>query len=452
MSRFLFALVCLLIFNRLSAATPDPIAYVWAGHPVGFGLLVEQGHIYVAYYDADRRITLIGRKLGETTWTRMKPQGVDLPERGRNSRFTGWDSHNFLRLGLDETGRVHLAGNMHGDPLIYFRMERPHDVKSLVRVDRMTGERETRCTYPLFFKGPEGALFFRYRDGGSGNGSDLYNRYDAATGVWTRVWPSALLDGEGRRNAYALDPVLGPDGRFHLVWMWRDTPDCATNHTLSYARSRDFVQWETSRGEPLRLPITLAQGEVIDPAKPGDGLINMTLALGFDAEQRPLVAYHRYDRDGRSQVFVAKPADMRWETRPVSAWDFRWSFSGMGSIVGEVMVGAPRVDAGGRGWVDFATTTAGAGVLRFDPRSLAGGPAGPAVAVLPPEVLTVMGTYPGLEVQTQEVRAAGKRWVLRWETLPRNRDLPREAYPEAQPLRLYEWPDDGGATATRVGS
>ncbi len=40
-------------------------------------------------------------------------------------------------------------------------------------------------------------------------------------------------------------PVRGPDGLFHVVWVWRDTPDRATNHHLSYARSRDLQRWET---------------------------------------------------------------------------------------------------------------------------------------------------------------------------------------------------------------
>ena len=99
--------------------------------------------------------------------------------------------------------------------------------------DRMTGERETRCTYPVFFTNAAGDLMFRYRDGSSGDGSDLYNIYDPATRTWRRVLDTPVLDGEGRRNAYAIEPTLGPDGRLHLVWMWRDTPDCATKNNLS---------------------------------------------------------------------------------------------------------------------------------------------------------------------------------------------------------------------------
>ena len=62
-----------------------------------------------------------------------------------------------------------------------------------------------------------------------------------------------LVDGEGRGNAYFVGPTQGPDGVFHLTWVWRDTPEAATNHDLSDARSRDLVHWEKSNGAPLKL-------------------------------------------------------------------------------------------------------------------------------------------------------------------------------------------------------
>jgi hypothetical protein len=39
---------------------------------------------------------------------------------------------------------------MHANPLVYYRTRVPFDVATLERIDRMTGERETRCTYPVF--------------------------------------------------------------------------------------------------------------------------------------------------------------------------------------------------------------------------------------------------------------------------------------------------------------
>jgi hypothetical protein len=434
-------------------AEGELIDRVWAGQPVSFALLVERGHQFIAYYDAGRRLTVVGRKLGEAEWTRVQPAGVPNPARQRDSNFTGWDSHNYLRLALDREGCLHVAGNMHVDPLVYYRTRAPFDVATLERIDRMTGEREARCTYPVFFHDGAGELMFRYRDGSSGNGADLYNRYDGATHTWRRVIDTPLLDGQGDRNAYALDPVLGPDGRFHLVWMWRDTPDCATNNRLCYARSRDFVHWETSRGEPLALPITIANAEVIDPAKPGEGLINMTFNLGFDAARRPVVVYHRYDARKKSQAFVARPreaAPSGWDVRQISAWDFTWAFSGGGSIPAEVKLGAPRLERDGTLLVDFSTEAAGAGRWRLRGDSLEPIAQLPAAATTLPAAL--MRAVDGREVQTVSARSAVRRWLLRWETLPRNRDRPRATVPAPTELRLYELPDVDASTAARVGS
>ncbi len=431
------------------------IGRAWAGHPVSFALLTHGGKQFVAYYDAERRITVASRKLGADEWTTVHPEGVPNAAHQRPSNVIDWDSHNYLRLAVDREGCLHLAGNMHVDPLVYYRTRAPLDITTLERVDRMTGERETRCTYPVFFKNAAGDLLFRYRDGGSGNGSDLYNIYDPATRAWRRVLETPVLEGEGQRNAYALDPMLGPDGRFHLVWMWRDTPDCSTNNTLSYVRSRDFIHWENSRGEAVPLPITLARGEVIDAAKPKEGLINMTFGLGFDAQQRPVATYHRYDAQGRSQAYIARPSNKAsgWDARALSAWDFRWAFSGGGSITAEVTLGAPQLGADGFFLVDYWTEKAGAGRWRVRADTLERvAELPPLPPALPQALQRVESVYPGVEVQSAESRADGHRYVLRWETLPRNRDLPRSEAPPAGELRVYELPDGKSAGAARVGS
>lgn len=429
---------------------------VWSGHPVSFAFLTERGHQFIAYYDAQRRITVAGRRLDQAEWTRFQPAGVPLPGRNRDSNVTNWDSHNYLALALDRDGFLHLSGNMHNDLLVYYRSSRPFDVSTLERIDRMTGSREEHVTYPVFFKNASGELFFRYRDGSSGNGSDIYNRYDPATRSWANLLSTPLLDGEGERNAYAVNPVLGPDGRFHLIWMWRETPDCSTNHTLSYARSPDLVNWEKSDGTPLPLPITLAKGEVVDPAPVKGGLINMTFNLGFDHDLRPVVVYHRYDEAGRSQAYAARPSagSARWKSTQVSDWDFRWNFSGGGSIAAEVTLGAATLQPDRSLHVDFSTTHApGSGRWQLDPATLRPlallpPPAGP----LPAALAAPSSGLPGMEVQTAVSRAEGRRWVLRWETLSRNRDRPREKAPPPVELRLYELPDADIGGAARIGS
>jgi hypothetical protein len=423
------------------------VGLAWAGHPVNFALLTARGHQFIAYYDEQRRIVVEGRRLGETAWTIVRPGGVPVPGENRQSNVTGWDSHNSLDLALDQSGRLHLAGNMHAKPLIYYRTREPWDVASLERLDRMTGAREGSCTYPVFFDDFQGELMFRYRDGRSGNGSDIYNRYNDAAHTWSRALDTPLQDGQGHRNAYALDPVLGPDHRFHVVWMWRDSPDCSTNNTLSYVRSADFIHWEDSRGQPVTLPMTLASGEVIDPAKPHGGLINMTFNLGFDAQQRPVVVYHRYDAAGHSQVYAARPnAAGGWAVVQLSQWSFTWAFSGNGSIAAEVRLGAPQLQADGTLLLGYETKAEGDGRWRLDGKNLRVIESLPADPPLVPLEL-LRPVRPGLEVQTVTARNDGVLWILRWETQPRNRDQPYPSAPTPSVLQLYHLPspDPGSA-------
>ena len=77
---------------------------------------------------------------------------------------------------------------------------------------------------------------------------------------WRRFLNSQLHDGEGERNAYATTPIRGPDSRFHVIWVWRETPNAATNHSLSYARSPHLIHGVTSVGRPITLDKSDAAG------------------------------------------------------------------------------------------------------------------------------------------------------------------------------------------------
>jgi len=416
--------------KRTSGTKPlktTAIADACSSFPVGFSLLRREGWLFAAFYDPLRRITVAARRDGAEEWDFFKPEGRWLPERGRLSSITDFDSHNYLALAVDDGGHLHLSGNMHSDPLIYFRSEKPLEISSLVPIDRMTGCAEGRVTYPIFFRGPGSELLFRYRNGESGNGVDYYNVYDLQARSWSRLLDKPLLDGEGSRNAYARLPQPGPDGRWHLVWMWRESSDCSTNHTLSYARSSDLIHWERSDGTPLPIPITLAAGEVVDPSPMKGGLINMSQDLGFDSVGRPILVYHRYDADGHSQLFSARRETEGWVIRALSDWAFRWEFEGQGSIAAEIGHSGPVRGGEGRLEVVYEGRQAGSGVWVLDEatlRVLETQP--PRPSLFPAELLApTQDLAPGMEVRIAAAEGApeGKACFLRWETLPANRDI-----------------------------
>ena len=238
------------------------IAPVWAGHPVGFALLTHAPIQFVAFYDDQRRLTLAQRRLDERKWTFTK-----LPV------TTGWDSHNYIALAADDDGYLHLSGDIHAVPLKYFRTTKPWAASTFERVEKMVGPNEERTTYPVFFRGPKNEFLFTYRDGSSGNGNQIINTYDSKTKIWKRLLDHPLTDGEGHRNAYFDGPIKGPDGWYHLAWVWRESSDASSNHHLSYARSKDLIQWEAGDGKPLPLPISLKTSDIVDPVPPKGGVV-----------------------------------------------------------------------------------------------------------------------------------------------------------------------------------
>jgi hypothetical protein len=349
-------------------------------------------------------------------------------------------------MALDEQGHLHVSGNMHVGPLVYFRTERPGDIQSLRRVPAMVGTLEGRCTYPHFLKGPVGALIFTYRDGASGRGNQIYNAYDCQSRTWRRLLDTPLLDGRGAMNAYPVGPTRGPDGFFHLCWVWRDTSDCSTNHDVSYARSKDLVRWETAGAVPVDLPMTIeTRGVVVDPVPAGGGTINGNTRVGFDGEKRPIVTYHKYDARGNTQIYNARYEGTRWRIYQASDWDYRWDFQGGGSIEFKVRVSAVRAHADGALTQKYSRKGHGSGVWTLDEATLRPVDETTAKPRWPAALARPESDFPGMTVRwcsdSGGSAEPGVRYVLRWETLGPNRDRARDVTPPASTLRLYRLAD-----------
>src|SRR5215207_4720776 len=229
---------------------------------------------YVAFYDAEARIVLARRRLGTTLWVL------------RRTRYTGdaSDAHRSISIAVDGRGFLHVVWNQHDSPLQYCRGLRPGSLELSAQTP-MLGEKEGRVTDPEFYNPPGGDLLFLYRDGASGGGNLVLNRYDVKARRWARLQAN-LIDGEGERNAYWQAFVDGR-GRIHLSWVWRETPDVTTNHDLCYAKSPDGGRtWRKSAGGPYRLPVTAATTEYVIRIPQGSELINQT-SMAADARGRP---------------------------------------------------------------------------------------------------------------------------------------------------------------------
>jgi len=455
--RLVVAAVCLGSWSTVATASSTvaetivgsiDVAAVWSGHPVGFALLTCGDRQYVAFYAADRHLTVAARRLDSDRWEFARlPSEQHGPPRGpkQTSAIVGWDSHNSIAMAADAAGHIHVAGNMHATGLSYWRTEEPGDIASFEQVKAMTGRDEERCTYPVFFTFADGRLGFQYRSGSSGNGDTLLNVYDVASRSWRRLVDRPIFDGEQTRNAYPHPPLLGPDGRFHLSWVWREAPDAATNHDLSYARSRDLVEWEGADGRPVALPITLATpGMIVDPVPVGGGILNGTGQVGFDSRNRPVLAYFKHDSAGMSQAYVARWQDDRWHIVQVSDWQHRFDPAGRGSLPQvDIRLGAVQPGATGELRLPFGHVKDGSGTWVLDEESLVVLRVDPATRRFPRSLLKVETRFPGMRARFADDHGSsgvpGQRFILRWEALGPNRDRPRdEPWPPPTPLRVVE--------------
>lgn len=305
------------------AASVSQVGPGWAGNSVNAvvfrkNALVSHGDVqYIAYYDAGGQVVLGKRRLGSDAWELQR---------------TAWrgnvrDAHNAISIMVDGAGVLHMAWDHHDNALRYARGIAPGSLA--LQAASMLGRDEDKVSYPEFFRMPDGGLLFLYRDGGSGRGNLVANRYVPGQG-WRRVADN-LIGGEGRRNAYWQAGVDGA-GTIHLSWVWRASPDVASNHDMAYARSRDGgTAWEDSNGKPYALPITAASAEYAARIPQNSDLINQT-SMAFDAQGRPYIAsYWRLAGSAVPQYRVLYRRENGWQRLDLDFRKTAFSLGGMGT-------------------------------------------------------------------------------------------------------------------------
>ena len=355
----LVALACLCCRAQPGAGprvTLAPVGEGWARSSVNAAVfrqnsVVTQGNTqYIAFYDGEGSVILAKRRLGATAWEVKK------------TAYSGnvKDAHNAISIGIDGKGVLHMVWDLHGQALRYVRGKSPGSL-DLGEPLPMTGHLETRVTYPQFYPLADGDLLFVYREGSSGDGDVMINRYDVQSDKW-RAIAHPLIDGEGQRNAYVNPMAIDSKGGWHVSWIWRETPDVASNHDVCYAYSPDGGKtWRKSTGQRYTLPITAESAEVAYPVPQNSELINQT-SMTVDAADRPLIVtywrprgaevpqYHLIWRDGR-----------RWQASQVGKRTTPFRLSGGGTK--RIPISRPQVLAAkNRVYVVFRDEERGNGV------------------------------------------------------------------------------------------
>ena len=274
---------------------------------------------YVAFYDPEGKVVLAKRRLGSASW--------DI----RTTQYRGdvTDAHKSISIAIDGAGILHMAWNQHNSPLQYCRSVRPGSLELSPPLP-MLPNLEQSVSYPEFYNLAGGDLLFLYRDGSSGKGNLVMNRYQVKTARWFRVQDN-LIDGENQRSAY-WQATIDQGGAIHLSWVWRETPDVASNHDICYAKSIDGGKaWQKSSGAKYQLPITARSAEYIVRIPQRSDLINQT-SMTTDEFGRPYIATYWKPAGAQTPQYQLVYYDGReWKTSQVTKRSTPFTLEGLGT-------------------------------------------------------------------------------------------------------------------------
>lgn len=288
---------------------------------------------YASFYDQEGFMVLAKRKHGSRDWEINKTQ----------YRADVTDAHNSISIEVDGNGILHASWGLHGEKLIYARSNEPEGIE-LGEALNMTGKNEDAVTYPAFYRLADGDLLFIYRQGSSGDGNIMLNRYHLSSQTWHAV-VHPLIDGQGERNAYVNTMAIDDNGGWHLSWTWRETWDVATNHDIMYAFSPDEGKtWLTSKGDEYTLPITIENAEIVYKIPQGSELINQT-SMTINSAGEPVIAtYWKLGGNSSPQYHIVWQDGNEWRSRQITQRNSPFSLSGGGTK--RIPISRPQIVAG----------------------------------------------------------------------------------------------------------
>jgi len=290
---------------------------------------------YTAYYNSEKFVVLAKRAAGSQNWELKQT-----PFKGKAE-----DAHNVISIMTDGDGYLHLAWDHHNNKLHYSRSVKPGSLEMLDEMP-MTGKDEKELSYPEFYKNPDGSILFFYRDGGSGRGNLVINKYSIQTRKWTRLQDN-LISGEKKRNAY-WQACVDNKGVIHVSWVWRESPDVASNHDMCYARSSDGgLTWQKSNGQSYTLPITAATAEHACDIPQKSELINQT-SISCDEKGRPfIVSYWKNQGELVPQYHIIYHNGKNWKNFSLNFRKTPFSLSGVGTK--RIPISRPQIMVEGKG-------------------------------------------------------------------------------------------------------
>jgi hypothetical protein len=301
-------------------------------------LWTHHGWQYAAYWDDARQVTVARRQLPDGDWevTSLQDyQRTSTGDRGKGgviSRGFG-DGHEKVAMGISADGYIHLSFDHHLSRLRYRVTEQPvaanpamyqWSAKLFGPVQHnLGGPVLDNVTYPSFTADGDRLVLYLRMGGGAGAANSHYFTYE--DGRWTvnTERDSQFIDqhwsgNDGTVNAY-LHGLAIHDGRWHITWCWRDTPDPRTSHHLCYAYSDDRgVTWRNNAGNV----IGVRGQEFITADSPGVAVWNISSGRGYRnggsmaVDSAGRVHVLAYGEPRGAIHFMRDPDSRKWSREP----------------------------------------------------------------------------------------------------------------------------------------
>ncbi len=289
---------------------------------------------FAAYYDSLGYVVLAKRRLATGNWE----------IKTTNKRGNIKDAHNTISIMVDGDGYLHISWDHHTNSLRYAKSKEPFSLELTENIV-MTGLYENKVTYPEFYKFSNGDLLFLYRDGASGKGNLVMNRYLLKEKKWKQL-QNNLIDGEGKRNAYWQTFVDTKDA-IHISWVWRESSDVSSNHDMNYAVSFDGgFTWKKSTNKNYTLPINISNAEIVCSIPQKNELMNQTSMYVNEKGEPYIATYFTSAKTKKPEYQLIYQKQNQWYVKQISQRIGTFSLSGIGTK--KIPISRPQVLVNGK--------------------------------------------------------------------------------------------------------
>jgi len=358
--------LCLFFIENLPAQTPQEdftiteemgfITHQMNGADFQTAITTFNEVIYYAYIDPSLRGKIVKKDANG-----IITEQVVIPEVAFN------EHHTELSLAIDNEGYIHFVGNMHGEPMVYYRSDNPEDITSWTFYGNDVengGIKGRNVSYPRFVKSRKGTLFLCYRSQGSltndgavaGTRGGAIARYDTETKRWTSLgsldycftnmhnkevcggqeeWGEVrnqelvIWDNSGSGDApnnfyqgYKLRVIFDKNNRMHLAWNVfknpvREPSDPAGasfganggTHVLYAYSDNEGNTWHQANRTTVNLPMTTENAGIVYKEENTGRFYNF-LEITLDDIGNPIILQNN-SRAG--VVMVLKWNGSQWE-------------------------------------------------------------------------------------------------------------------------------------------